>query len=507
MPAIAAGRPFVYWDTPTFYGWGHDVVAALRQPWPPLSALPVHRGLWASDNYAGAWQKISATQFQLVLSAIGARSVFYAVPLFLLGSQLTLWAPVALQALIAAWLLRVATRAAVPNAPPVFALVLAAGLAAASTAPFFVAFLMPDIFAAFALLTTCLLIAYHGRLGRADTVGCATLLAFSVLAHLSVLPTVLALLFAGLIVLRLLSPAPWHWRGGAIVAVALACAAAVSIGSGIGLASAFGQRVRPPPFLEGRVIVDGPGQQFLRETCARRHWAACLWKNSRLWNTDDIIWPDVTWHHLPLITDPAERQRFLDQQPAIVIGTVLDHPLEQAVASAANAGRQLLRFTIAGDVGGSLSGLLNAGTDRTERIIQIEPDIKPCLVDHARACDDRHTFRYLQLLQCAVVIASLLFLCLRGALWLRAPSTLRRQQPGAELMVFCLILAVGVVLNGIVCGATSGPWGRYQARVVWLVPLAAMLLAEHLRQTRAALPAQAPGRPPWPQLGNSMRET
>jgi hypothetical protein len=55
---------------------------------------------------------------------------------------------------------------------------------------------------------------------------------------------------------------------------------------------------------------------------------------------------------------------------------------------------------------------------------------------------------------------------------------------------FAVAIIAGVVLNAIVCGAVSGPWGRYQARVVWLIPMAALLMLEQRRrlqtQTEAA---------------------
>lgn len=97
LPAIITGRPFIYWDTPTFYSWDHDILAAIRQPWPPLAQFPahfpVHRGLWAADNMKGTWDRSTPIQFQLVLTSIGAGSAFYAVPLWVLGSTLTVWAP------------------------------------------------------------------------------------------------------------------------------------------------------------------------------------------------------------------------------------------------------------------------------------------------------------------------------------------------------------------------------------------------------------------------------
>ena len=227
LPALAAGRPFVYWDTPTFYGWGHDILSAIRNPWPPLSEFPAHRGLWAADNFRGAWDRITPEQFQLALTSVGARSSFYAVPFYLLGSTLTLWGPAVAQALLTAWLVLVAASAALPRARPVAYLGLMAVLAAATPASFFAAFLMPDIFAALGVLAASLLLCFPDRLTRARRVGCAALVAASVLVHLSVLPALAALLVFG-IAASFLFPVRPAWRGAAMAVAALACAGAAS---------------------------------------------------------------------------------------------------------------------------------------------------------------------------------------------------------------------------------------------------------------------------------------
>ena len=484
LPAILIGRPFVYWDTPTFYGWGHDILQAIRHHWPPLSDFPDHRGLWAADNFPGAWDRITSQQYQLVLTSIGARSSFYALPFFALGSTVTLWAPALVQSLLAAWLLWLTTTVTLQGRRPFAYARLIAVLTATTTAPFIVAFLMPDVFAAYALLTTALLLCFHQRLSRGQRVGCAVLLAYAVVVHLSILPVVVAMLLVGLVALRFLTPGLAVRPGASIAVAALVGAGLAATASGIGMKAIFGEDIRSPPFLEGRVIADGPGQQFLRETCAERHWAACVWKDLRVVTTDDIIWPDLSWHNLPRITDPAERRRFLDEQAAFVFGTVLHHPLAQLRSSVINAGRQLATFTIAGDVGGSLYGLLGVHTDRTMRVTQIVPNIAPCLTADAHACDDTQRLKRLQLLQYATVAIALLVLavCL-----LRRTAPLGTDADGetgqGRLTVFAFTLVSGVVLNAIVCGACSGAWGRYQARVVWLVPMAAMLLLEHLLQS------------------------
>ena len=484
LPALVAGRPFIYWDTPTFYSWGHDILAAVSKPWPPLSAFPAHRGLWAADNMPGAWDRITPQQFQLVLTSIGARSKFYAVPLYALGSTLTLWAPAVVQALLAAWLLWVASTAVLQGARPLAYLQLLAVLALATAAPFFVAFLMPDVFAAFGLLALALLLSLHDRLTRPARIGCAVLLAVSVLVHLSILPVVVVLLAITTVLARILVPTMPVWRGAALAVIALACAGVAGTASDAGMRAIFGEPVRPPPFMEGRVIVDGPGQQFLRETCTKQAFAACLWKDLKVWNTDDIIWPDVTWHGLPLITDPAERRRFLDEQDAVVLGTLEHHPFAQLRASLRNAVKQLLDINIAQDVGESLTGLLNVHTDRTMRLLRIVPDLGPCLTAQAQACDDAGPLRSLLPLQWAVVLGALAVLGWRIVAWIRpeegSTAALERQR----VVVFALIIVGGVILNAALCGAVSGPWGRYQARVVWLVPMAAVLLLQHPRWTK-----------------------
>ena len=478
LPALFSGRPFIYWDTPTFYGWGHDIVAAIRHPWPPLADFPPHRGLWAADNFHGAWDRITPHQFQLVMTAIGARSSFYALPLYAIGSALTLWAPAALQSLLAAWLLWVTADVIFERPRPLAYARLVAALAAFTTLPYFTAYLMPDIFAAFALLAAALLLCFHDRLAPRRRAGLAMTLAYAVVVHLSVLPAVVGTLLAGLAATRVAAPALRTKPGALAAAAALVCAGVAAYAAGIGLKAVFGQDVRSPPFLEGRVIADGPGQQFLRETCAERGWAACRWKDSQVLFTDDIIWPDVTWHNLPLITDPAERQRFLNEQPAIVLGTILHHPIAQFWASARNAARQLATFTIAYDVGGALHGLLAAHSDRSMRVAQIVPNIAPCL-KNPHACDETHAFKLLQAMQYVVVAASLLVLGGSFAGWLSlakpAEGVLRQNR---RLAAFAVVIIAGVALNGIVCGVFSGPWGRYQARVIWLIPMAAELVLE-----------------------------
>jgi hypothetical protein len=44
------------------------------------------------------------------------------------------------------------------------------------------------------------------------------------------------------------------------------------------------------------------------------------------------------------------------------------------------------------------------------------------------------------------------------------------------ILAFAAAVVGGIAINAFVCGALSTPHDRYQARVIWLVPLVAMLL-------------------------------
>jgi len=54
-------------------------------------------------------------------------------------------------------------------------------------------------------------------------------------------------------------------------------------------------------------------------------------------------------------------------------------------------------------------------------------------------------------------------------------------------------IAVGVLLNAAICGGISANESRYQARVIWLIPLAA-LLVEASAWFRREVGQQNPGQ-------------
>lgn len=55
----------------------------------------------------------------------------------------------------------------------------------------------------------------------------------------------------------------------------------------------------------------------------------------------------------------------------------------------------------------------------------------------------------------------------------------------ADERALLLVLATGLLVNAFIFGGLSAPADRYQARVVWLVPLLALLFTLNRQKARA----------------------
>jgi len=73
--------------------------------------------------------------------------------------------------------------------------------------------------------------------------------------------------------------------------------------------------------------------------------------------------------------------------------------------------------------------------------------------------------------------------CVVIALFVVAAMLLRRiprTPPGSPTVPIIIWTVIGILVNAAVCGILSGPHDRYAARVAWLLPFAALLIAESL---------------------------
>ncbi|HLI65845.1 MAG TPA: hypothetical protein VKU90_05720 [Caulobacteraceae bacterium] len=497
-PALFWGRPFIFYDTPVYWGWGKDVVGALQHPWPRAGAP------WIPGRPLFGWELgahgATLGDLRFTLTAIEARSIFYAVPLYLLAAAGGLWLVAALQALAAALVLRTSVRALAPALGEAAFLAVTAALVLLTAVGFEACDIMPDLFGGLAVLAAAVLIARPERLSRAARLGLAAVAGYAVLAHAeNGLNLAAAAAFGVVFFARegmkaaLLRVAP--------VAGALAAAAIVGLIGHAGVEQAFGRPSHPAPFLVSRLAADGAVQRYLAKACSRPGLASCDLAQIH------ADYPEYYLALYPLSPPPdlanaasaydrlqstdvsdasaARRERFLAEGPRLVAGALTaDGPHLAALALA--RGGALMGAGAVGPNFDSFAGLMRERTQRARETAAITPGAADCGRTRAASCGPLAPGP-LAAIQTLALLAGLA--ALGGCLLLDAPEA-------RDLRAFAAQILFLLMANALICGALSGLYERYQIRVAWLAPFVALVaLASGLvrRRARATLPSPVPG--------------
>jgi hypothetical protein len=370
----------------------------------------------------------------------------------------SLWAALAGQALVVSHLLWVAQRAARGGVSPATHLLLCAVMAGLTALPWFTATLMPDVFAGVAPLCLLLLGLARDRLSRAEATWLTLLGAFAVAAHLSHLPTALALVvFVALATRRVLPPLR------AALPVAIAAGALVAAN-----AWAFGKPTLSPHgavFLLARLQADGPAAETIRRACPRAGWHLCGFAARMPMDSDHFLWsaegpPNRRPNGTPI---DMGAMRLAPEAAEIVARTLRERPGAVAAAMARNTLAQAQLVA----VGDTLGNRHLAASAR--RAIERLPPRELAAFDAGAQMRGELPAVAAPFLQPhrPVLLASLLvaLAALGLALW--------RGDRTRAALVAGLLLAVAV--NAFATGALSAPVDRYGARIIWLLPLAALL--------------------------------
>ena len=456
--ALVNGQPFFHPDT-VGYVRGADVAAAkllgprFTTPWvapPPGLVKPA-----APSAAAGP-----SSNDQEV---IGGRSIYYGALVSLGGRAGGFWLTVFVQSLAVALLVEILLRAAGVAGLGAYAAVMAL-LAAATSAPLFAAFLMPDVWAGAAIAAAAALFALPHRLARMEAAALVAICAFAAMAHASVAPVTGGLLLMGLAAWlwrRRARPAPWLGTAGCAAALAAAWIGGAAFNFAV--AHTAGKPPVTPPFLTARVVADGPGTRFVRERCAGQPFMVCRFAGRLPLDVDHFLWGQTIKDGVFLPASAAERRALGDEQTRFALAAVRAYPTQQAAASLRNAALQTVTTELS-DFGYKPS--VRAG---------LENELPPAVAARFRstlAYREALPLGLLWGLQTAVALAALAAIGWTAA---RRPMGVRSEAEGAVLL-FAGLVILGVLGNGVVCGVLSTLYGRYQARVAWTLPLAAALL-------------------------------
>jgi putative flippase GtrA len=485
---VINGRPSVFTDTDDYYvegrtfAMGVAYALGIEKPDPPPTD---------PQDIADAQQL--AADLHMSHTEIGARSPYYGALLYITQKIGTIWLTTAVQAVIGAWLAFLLWRTACPRAPLWTAYATEAVVAFGSTLPFFASFAMPDVFAGYAALAAVLLLVFWDRLKLAERVPLGVLLSYAMLVHTSHLLNVIAvaaLAVFGFVLFR----APRQRSSAAIFAVIGAILATLALNAGYkqSVEAKTGDELHRPPFLAMRVIADGPGRRYLRQACSKNVvWTLCQFRDRPNVDSQDMLWSDDRSKGIFNVTTFDNRLKMEQEENSFVLHAIAFDPGGQALASLENWGDQLRMVYVDDPLRNPHYYLTNAYWSTTNL---------PWLIDHAADCGRDHwgcgprlTMDGSVWLHGGLFIIALVVIGWRLSAKdvLAAAGQRTWDDERTKLLVATGLLLASVLVNAFVCGALSGPFARYQARITWLVSLGAALAAASLVPAGATLPVLA----------------
>ena len=158
---------------------------------------------------------------------------------------------------------------------------------------------------------------------------------------------------------------------------------------------------------------------------------------------------------------PDEQRVSASQQSQFVRAVLADRPAEVIGGAIGNTASQVAQL----DLNGFNYSRENRGRFRDT----IPADLFEPL-SQTRAYRNVMPTRPIEVLSAVTAALSMLFLCFFIA-------SARSGEAMDRLRGFCLCVLAGIALNAVICGALSGPKGRYEMRLIWVLPLIAGAIA------------------------------
>jgi hypothetical protein len=407
---------------------------------------------------------------QTVLWSVSWDKTYVYGPFLLLGHwRVSLWGALLLQCGAIAWLLWIVARTAWGAARPAMFLALVGGLAALTSLPWFAATLMPDVMAGVAVLCVVLLGFAAHRLNRAEAAFAVAFGAVAVGSHLSHLVVAASVVAIVLLVGR-------QVRGTLLAALPILLAVAALLAVNIAVHGRAVLSANGATFLLARLQDDGPATRLLQARCPAAGWHLCAHVHRLPMDSDEFLWDPTSPLHREADGTPVimGSVRIAPEAREIVAATLAAHPLDVAAAMLRNGLRQIGMARVGDTLG-------NEHLDLSARrmVAQGFPS-ELAAFDAARQMQGRLGVVAGPLLPLHALLLVLAVPVAAFAWW--------RAARGGDRVRLGLVLGalVGISANALVTGALSKPHHRYEARIIWLLPLAAFLTLPPRRREETA---------------------
>lgn len=397
------------------------------------------------------------------------RSVPYG--LLLWATRTTCWIPtILLQSIATVWTVDRALAVIGRSRSQWMVVYVIASLAMTSGMAFFVSKIMPDAWAAPAIISLHLL-AWHSD--RLSTLERAVMIAIVVLAgafHMAILAVLLTLSILHGVAWAVVGKARGSAVGLLYAGGAVWTALAALLAADLVVAGKFTVTPGGDVFLFARLTQSGIIGKVLAAECPREDWLLCNFRNDLPPSADDFLWVDDSPFYKIGGWDDRRAKREIG---SIIAESIRIRPFDHIESAVALAARQLVTVGIG-------NGMARVNSWHIPWTIE---RYAPWLLHSYEAArqqrGDIDLTRWSQWVVSPLSIAGLF------ALPLVAIFSWRRGY--CREAMFPTLVLLALLINAAVCGIFSGPNGRYQARVAWLAMFSAVLtLAAASYATRQA---------------------
>lgn len=396
---------------------------------------------------------------------VPSRSTVFGIYLHL-GEGLHFWPQVAIQSVLATWIVCLTLRVVGLGGRALQTLVVIVVLSVMTTLPWLTSILLTDIFAGLSVLALHLTLFHPTGLKRWESAALFALVAFSAATHSATLAMLLAMLAAaalaaiavrGLVTVRRL------FHGAA----ATAAGALMLLSTNYALSGQFAWTPGGYGIAFGRMLQDGIVARYLNDHCPDRRLKLCPYRNELPATADEFLWNYGVFNELGRFTGLADEMR------TIVLHSLAEYPVRQIATAARATARQLLLVA----TGGGILDDLPHTYGIIERFLPGEvPAMRAARQQHGELQFDR-----LNYLHIPIALASTVLL-------LVVLARLRRNRSDT-IALLAASVTIAVLSNAFVCGALSGPHDRYGARVTWVASFVVLMAAMRMYAGRSEQPA------------------
>jgi hypothetical protein len=368
------------------------------------------------------------------------------------------WPALVLQAAAAIWILALVMRELGLGKRPFLLMFVVILLCFLTTLPWLTSVLLTDIFAGLAVLALHILV-FGRTVGPRERVALSAFVGFAAATHNATLAVLAILICLVFFPLSLVSAARIRDAG-----LALALGLLMTLSANWLVSGRFEFTPGGYGILFGRMLQDGIVSRYLDAHCPDQNLKLCPFRRELPLNADEFLWGNGIFDRLGRFDGLGEEMR------AIVLGSLREYPVLQMRAAIVATATQIGKIATG-------EGVLNTIWHSYGIIERYTPVALPAM----RAAHQQQgeiNFQAVNRIDVPVGLLSAALIPILIAAGWKWPRL-------GRLSLLAATIALAVLANAFVCGVFSAPHDRYGARLIWLAPLAIMLVPVLIRTAPA----------------------